>query len=100
MTTPVVERCSFEARLECNYLLHTPPSIGDRTLLVLTLHGYGSNPDVMLRLTKTMLGTDHVIASLQAPSQFYPANAPADAVGYCWATHAHPKSSVRLHHEI
>jgi predicted esterase len=95
-----VERCSFEARLECHYLLHAPARIDERTLLVLTLHGYGSNPEVMLRLTKTMLGPDHVIASVQAPSQFFPSNAPDGTVGYCWASPAHPKSSVRLHHEM
>ena len=100
MTAESVERCSFEARLECHYLLHEPPRITDRTLLVLTLHGYGSNPDVMLRLTKTMLGPDHVIASVQAPSQFFATKAPDGPVGYCWASPAHPKSSVRLHHEM
>src|SRR5437763_15425561 len=95
-----VERCSFEATLECHYLLHAPARIDARTLLVLTLHGYGSNPEVMLRLTKTMLGSEHVIASMQAPSQFYTANAPDSAVGYCWTSHAHAKASVRLHHEM
>ena len=41
-----------------------------------------------------------MIASLQAPSQFFPSNSPDGAVGYCWASPAHPKSSVRLHHEM
>ena len=100
MASDTVERCTFEARLECHYLVHAPAKIDDRTLLVLTLHGYGSNPDVMLRLTKTMLGPDHVIASIQAPSQFFPSNAPDGTVGYCWASPAHPKSSVRMHHEM
>ena len=92
MATDTVERCTFEARLECHYLLHAPTQVDDRTLLVLTLHGYGSNPDVMLRLTKTMLGTDHVIASIQAPSQFYPSNAPESTVGYCWASRTRIRS--------
>jgi predicted esterase len=100
MTSETVERCSFEAKLECHYLLHAPAEVNKRTLLVLTLHGYGSNPEVMLRLTKTMLGTGHVIASVQAPSQFFPANAPDSAVGYCWTSPAHSKASVRLHHEM
>jgi predicted esterase len=100
MAAESVERCSFEARLECHYLLHSPVRIDGRTLLVLALHGYGSNPEVMLRLTKTMLGPEHVIASVQAPSQFFPSNAPDGTVGYCWASPAHPKSSVRLHHEM
>ena len=100
MASESVERCSFEARLECHYLLHAPERIDARTLLVLALHGYGSNPEVMLSLTKIMLGTGHVIASVQAPSQFFPTNSPDGGVGYCWASPAHPKSSVRLHHEM
>src|SRR5262249_58571772 len=100
MTREGVEERTFEARLECRYLLHAPSKIADRTVLVLTLHGYGSNPEVMLRLTRTMLGDDHVIASIQAPSQFFLKNTPDGGVGYCWATPAHPQSSVRLHHEV
>jgi predicted esterase len=100
MPPETVERRTFEARLECNYLLHAPPGVNDRTLLALTLHGYGSNPDVMLRLTRTMLGDGHVIAAVQAPSQFFASNSPDGAVGYCWTTHAHSASSVRLHHEM
>lgn len=100
MTVDTVERRTFEARLECHYLLHAPQRVDDRTLLVLTLHGYGSNPEVMLRLTKTMLGPEHVIASVQAPSQFFPSNAPDGVVGYCWSSPAHSKASVRLHHEM
>src|SRR5438445_218125 len=100
MASDTVERCSFEARLECNYLLHAPAKVDDRSLLVLTLHGYGSNPEVMLRLTKTMLGPGHVIASMQAPSQFFPSNTPDGVVGYCWGSPAHPQASVRLHHEM
>ena len=81
MASDTVERCSFEARLECHYLLHAPAQLDERTLLVLTLHGYGSNPEVMLRLTKTMLGPGHVIAAVQAPSQFYTTNSPEGAIG-------------------
>ena len=72
----------------------------ERSLLVLTLHGYGSNPEVMLRLTKSMLGPQHVIASVQAPSQFFPSSTPDGVVGYCWGSPAHPQASVRLHHEM
>ena len=100
MASDTVERCSFEARLECHYLLHAPERVDAHSLLVLTLHGYGSNPEVMLRLTKTMLGPGHVIASIQAPSQFFPSNTPDGTVGYCWGSPAHPQASVRLHHEM
>src|SRR5437660_6689327 len=100
MASGTVEHFSFEARLECHYLLHAPERVDGRTLLVLALHGYGSNPEVMLRLTKTMLGTDHVIASVQAPSQFFPHNSAPGTVGYCWTSPVHSQSWVRLHHEI
>lgn len=100
MSSETAEQGTFEARLECHYLLHKPPRVGERTLLVLALHGYGSNPETMLRLTRTMLGPDHLIASLQAPSQFFATHSPDGPVGYCWATHAHPQASVRLHHEM
>jgi predicted esterase len=100
MASDTVEQCSFEARLECRYLLHGPAKVQERSLLVLTLHGYGSNPEVMLRLTKSMLGPQHVIASVQAPSQFFPSNTPDGVVGYCWGSPAHPQASVRLHHEM
>jgi predicted esterase len=100
MAAEAVERLTFEARMECHYLLHAPARVEDRTLLVLALHGYGSNPDVMLRLTKAMLGPDHAIAAIQAPSQFFLGNPSAGETGYCWATPAHPESSVRLHHKM
>ena len=100
MSADAIERCTFSARLDCHYLLHLPPQVDERTLLVTALHGYGSNPDVMLRLTRTMLSPAHVIASIQAPSQFFPSAKAGGDVGYCWATHAHPETSVRLHHEM
>lgn len=100
MSSDTAERRTFHARLECHYLLHSPPRVGEKSLLVLALHGYGSNPDTMLRLTRALLGPDHAIASLQAPSQFFATSAPDGPVGYCWATPAHPQASVRLHHEM
>lgn len=94
------ERATFSARLDCHYLLEAPAAIDERTLLVATLHGYSSNPEVMLRLTRGILGPAAVIASLQGPSQFYISNSPAQAVGYGWGTSAHQAESVRLHHQM
>jgi len=96
----MIEQRTFLSHLECRYLLHTHAEIGDETLLALTLHGYGSNPEVMLRLTRAMLGDELVIASIQAPSQFYLKQTPDSPVGYCWATHSHSEESVRMHHEM
>jgi predicted esterase len=100
MISGPVEPHSFEARLECRYLLHVPARIDDSTVLALTLHGYSSNPEAMLRLTHAMLGENHVIASLQAPNEFYRTTAPDSEVGYSWATKAHIGAAVRLHHEM
>ena len=90
---------SFSACLDCRYLVHVPQAITHRTLLVATLHGFSSNPEVMLRLTTLMIGLDHVIAAVEGPNQFYLAQG-SQEVGYGWATHKHPDSSVRLHHEM
>ena len=99
MPSDAVERRTFSARLDCHYLLHAPPDVDSSTLLVAALHGFGSNPEVMLRLTENLLGPRHAIAALQAPSQFFLAQHSSD-VGYCWATHKHSDESVRLHHEM
>ncbi|HZT32827.1 MAG TPA: hypothetical protein VFA33_23270 [Bryobacteraceae bacterium] len=90
---------TFSARLECRYLLYAPESLGSRGALFVALHGFGSSPEVMLRLTGQMVGAGHAIASLQAPSQFYVGQNSRE-VGYCWATHKHSDSSVRLHHDM
>src|ERR1035441_6839408 len=94
MTLENTRHCSFTARLDCRYLLHAPESVDDRTVLVATLHGFSANPEVMLRLTALMMGPRHVIAAVQGPNQFYLAQGSSD-VGYGWATHKHPDSSVR-----
>jgi predicted esterase len=94
------ERHSFEARLECHYLLHVPERIDGGAVLAVTLHGYSSNPEAMLRLTRAMLGERHVIASVQAPSEFYRTSTPDSEVGFSWATKAHIGAAVRLHHEM
>lgn len=94
-----MEHRTFSARLDCHYLVHVPQEIDASTLLVAALHGFGSNPEVMLRLTENLLGPRHVIAALQAPSQFFLAPG-SNEVGYCWATQKHSEESVRLHHDM
>ncbi|MGI8991231.1 MAG: alpha/beta hydrolase [Bryobacteraceae bacterium] len=94
------EHRTFTARLDCHYLLHKPPAIDENTLLVAALHGYGSNPDAMLRLTSTWF-PDDVIASVQGPSQFFASpNLPSGETGYSWSTRDHAELSIRLHHEM
>ncbi len=91
--------CSFSARLDCHYLLYTPEAITSRTLLVAALHGFGQNPEIMLLLSAGLLGPDHVIAAVQGPNQFYLSQT-SNEVGYCWITHRHSESSIRLHHDM
>jgi len=94
------ERLTFTAPLDCYWLLEAPESIGPRSLAVVTLHGYGSNPEVMLRLTRTLLGAGHVIAALQGPYPFYPDTQPDSPVGYGWITRSEAAASIRLHHHM
>ena len=75
-----------------------PPPSG---LLVLALHGYGSTPEAMLRLTALTLGTHHVIAALAGPFPHYIRldSAPRSRdVGYGWGVHTQHDEAIHLHH--
>lgn len=92
---------SFQVTLEAGYLLHVPASVGEATLLVLALHGYGSNPEVMLRLSTPAVGEDCIVASLRGPNQYYVSGNPAtEEIGYNWGTRRHPELNIRLHHQM
>ena len=99
MPPDAVQHCTFSARLDCHYLLRAPDQITGETLLAVALHGFGQTPEEMLRLSGLMLGEKHAIAAVQGPNQFYVSPA-TNQVGYCWITHRHAESSVRLHHEM
>src|SRR5438477_7174477 len=94
-----VRYCTFSTRLDCHYLVRAPDAIDGRTLLVVTLHGFGQNAESMLPLTEKLVGRQHVIASLQGPNQFFLPGTTSE-VGYGWATSRHAASSIRLHHEM
>jgi predicted esterase len=98
-----LEQCTFSAALECRYLLQAPDHVARKPLIVLALHGYGSNPEAMLRLTTALVGDECVVASLQAPNQHY-ANLGlpnAESVpAYNWGIRPHWESSVTLHHDM
>ena len=101
MPTPP-ESHTFSAKLDCRYLLQTPEKLDEQAVLVLTLHGYGANPQEMLRLTSGMTGDRHVIAALQAPNHHY-LNLQAGgepAIGYNWGVRDQWASAVRLHHQM
>jgi len=75
--------------------------VDHRTVLVITLHGFGSNPEAMLRLSAPAVGQDSIVASLRAPNQQYLTASPmSDGVAYNWGTRAHPDFNIRLHHDI
>ena len=92
---------TVQVQLEAAFLLHTPPQVGEDTALVLALHGYGSNPEAMLRLSVPAVGENCVVASLRGPNQSYVSGSPAtDEVAYNWGTRRHGDLNIRLHHEI
>jgi len=90
---------SFSARLDCHYLLLAPESIDEHTALVVTLHGFGANPENMLQLTTRLFGNSAVVAALQGPNQFF-LDPTAREVGFGWLTNRRPAESIRLHHEM
>jgi predicted esterase len=98
-----LQQYTFPGELECRYLQQEPEHLGPNPLIVLALHGYGSNPEVMLRLTTTLIGDQHVVASLQAPNQHYGNLGLPNAESvpaYNWGIRPHWEASVRLHHDM
>jgi len=91
---------------ETEYLLRVPAAVTHRTALVLALHGYGSNPEAMLRLSEMALGEEPMIASLRGPNQYYSSTgemgtpAPGSTIGYNWGTTPHAAQNIALHHRI
>jgi predicted esterase len=99
---PEILSSTISVPLECRYLLGIPEKIPPSPLVAITLHGYGSDPESMLRLTSALLGPEIVIASIQAPHQQY-LNMPPnrdDRIGYNWGTPRHFPAAVALHHAI
>lgn len=92
------EEHRFEVTRECRYLLQIPDSVSESTLMVIALHGYGQNPQVMLQYTQMVVGKDKLIASIAAPNeQFLDPNPATSSVGYNWGTRNHWPEAIRLH---
>ena len=82
------------------YIAEEQPSVPP-TAIVLALHGYGSNPETMLRLTGPSVEADVIVASLEAPNHHYTAEGPAMGIaGYNWGIRQHHSESVALHHQM
>lgn len=94
--------CTFSARLDCHYLVRAPDVVDSRTLLFVALHGFGQTPETMLPLTEKLVGSEHVVAAVEAPHAFFLPGKPRAHlnVGCCWATSRHAASAIRLHHEM
>lgn len=95
------ESGTYTVSLPCRYLLHIPPETSN-SLLVLTLHGYGANPEDMLRLTVPQVGAQHVVAALQGPFQHYlgATLGATSGAGYNWGVRQHHHDAIQLHHEM
>jgi phospholipase/carboxylesterase len=89
----------FSVRLDCHYLLQAPEVVDARTPLVVTLHGFGVNPEIMLHLTARLFDRPPVLAALQGPYQFF-LGAKNQEVGYGWITNRRPSESIRLHRDM
>src|SRR5579871_1289801 len=89
----------FSATLDCHYLLQAPDELTGQTPLIVTLHGFGMNPEIMLPLTARLFDIMPVIVSLQGPYPFF-LPTPQRDVGYGWVTSRHSAESVRLHHDM
>ena len=103
MDVSATEQHFFTVTLDCRYLLHVPEVISGRTVLAVALHGYSSNPEDMLRLTRLTVGDEHIVASLQAPNQQYVPDRSEkgrSVPGYNWGIGKHWDQSVRLHHDM
>ena len=94
--------CTFSARLDCHYQVRAPEAIDGRTLLVVTLHGFGQTPEAILPLTEKLVGRQHVVAALEGPNQFFlpqQTGGPLEA-GFCWGANRHAPGAIRLHHDM
>ena len=96
-----METCEFSLPFTCRYIIAAPEKLPSEPVIVLTLHGYGSTPETMLRLTVPTVEPDVVVASLQAPNQHYTGDGPSSGVaGYNWGIRHHHADSVRMHHAM
>lgn len=96
---PHTSEHTFSARLDCHYLLQTPDVVSTQTPLVVALHGFGMNAEVMLKLTARLFDTEPVLVALQGPYPFFLSTS-SQQVGYGWITSRHPADSIRLHHDM
>jgi predicted esterase len=91
------------ARVRCYYDIEEPPSnrAGRKWPLLIALHGFQGNKDSMMRLARRIADDRMVVASLQAPYQFWFKTGKGTwdiRAGFGWGTNYKPEESVELHH--
>src|SRR5215831_12001180 len=99
LMTDEIRHRTFSARLDCHYQVWAPERIDARTALVVTLHGFGQTPEMMLGLTRKLFGGRHVVASIEGPNQFF-LDGGASRAGCGWISNRHPAPAIRLHHDM
>ena len=96
-----METCEFTMPLKCHYLLAAPDVLPAKPVVVLALHGYGSNPETMLRLTQPAVEPGIIVAALQGPNQHFTQDGPAGGVAaYNWGIPQHHADAMKLHHAM
>ncbi|HEY3742898.1 MAG TPA: hypothetical protein VGL53_23790 [Bryobacteraceae bacterium] len=94
-----IETCEFKQPLTCRYLLSVPDPLPEKPVIVLALHGYGQNPETMLRLAVPTVEPGVIVAALQGPNQHYTIDGPAGGVaGYSWGIRQHHADAMQMHH--
>ena len=96
-----METCQFALPLTCRYLVHVPDAVPVDPVILLALHGYGSNPETMLRLVAPSVEPGMLVASLQGPNQHYTGDGPTSGIAaYNWGIRHHHAEAVEMHHAM
>jgi predicted esterase len=94
------ETITFKKEITLTYDLHRAQTQGPHPLLI-ALHGYGENKEMMMDLLKGHLSAPCTIASLQAPfPHIVPPVIPGRPIkyGFGWITSFNAAEAIALHH--
>lgn len=91
---------NLTAEIKLFYDLHIPTKAEGRIPLIIAVHGYGAHKNYMMRESRLIAFDDCVIASIQAPHQFYRETEKGMKVGFGWLTNFRSEESVALHHKF
>lgn len=92
----------IKAQIRCYYEIEGPRVRSSRQWpLLIALHGFQGNKDSMMRLARRIADGNMVVASLQAPYQFWFKTGLGTwdiQAGFGWGTNYKPEESIELHH--